>query len=210
MPSRTLAAAAMRLNRGRRRQGLPRLWLLTDASRLPDPAPLLPALGRLPLPTAVLLRYYRPDAAEIRRIRDLARRHGVAVILAGSLRQARRLGLDGAHYPEAQARAAAGRLAHRGLWLTAAAHGPAAMRRAARIGADAVLLAPVFATASHPGAPALGLRRFAALARRSQVPVVALGGIEAGNAGRAIAAGAAGLAAIGALARELSRRPCGR
>ncbi|WP_343898124.1 thiamine phosphate synthase, partial [Craurococcus roseus] len=84
--------------------------------------------------------------------------------------------------------------------LTAAAHGRQGVARARRLRADAVVLSPVFPTASHPGAAALGPLRWAALARGAgrRLPVVALGGLRAGNA-RRLPARAAGLAAIGGL-----------
>ncbi|MBD0272951.1 MAG: thiamine phosphate synthase, partial [Acetobacteraceae bacterium] len=88
-----------------------------------------------------------------------------------------------------------------GPLLTAAAHGRAGLARGRRLDADAVLLSPVFPTASHPGAPALGPWRWAALARRAgRRPVVALGGLDALTARRLPRALAAGLASIGALA----------
>ena len=40
-----------------------------------------------------------------------------------------------------------------------------------------MLISPVFPTRSHPGAPVLGPVRFRLLAARSQVPVIALGGM---------------------------------
>ena len=54
--------------------------------------------------------------------------------------------------------------------------------------ADALVLSPVFATRSHPGAPPLGPLRFRLLARQARVPVIALGGM---TARRAAALGAA-------------------
>jgi thiamine-phosphate pyrophosphorylase len=57
----------------------------------------------------------------------------------------------------------------------------------------------VFPTASHPGAPHLGAVRFAALARSTEMPVYALGGIDAENVMRLRQAGIAGIAAIGAV-----------
>ena len=89
--------------------------------------------------------------------------------------------------------------------VTAAAHDGAAVRRAVRAGVDAVLLSPVFATASHPGAPTLGAGRFAALARTAAVPVYALGGIDPGSVRRLGGTGAAGIAAIGALLDQKAR-----
>jgi len=41
-----------------------------------------------------------------------------------------------------------------------------------------VFVSPVFATRSHPNAAPLGLARFAWLARRTSLPVIALGGMN--------------------------------
>lgn len=53
---------------------------------------------------------------------------------------------------------------------------------AERAGADLILLSPVFATRSHPGAPVLGPVRFGLLARQARTPIVALGGMTAKRA----------------------------
>ena len=91
--------------------------------------------------------------------------------------------------------------------LSVAAHGRAGLARARRLGADLVMLSPVFPTASHPGAPALGPLRWAALARRAGRPAVALGGLTRRNLGRVPGLNgtgahgpAVGWAAIGGLA----------
>ena len=73
------------------------------------------------------------------------------------------------------------------------------LRAAASAGADAALLAPVFATASHPDARALGPHRFAALSRQSRLPVYALGGIDRDRAQLLQGTGAVGIAGIGGL-----------
>jgi thiamine monophosphate synthase len=62
--------------------------------------------------------------------------------------------------------------------LTAAAHSPAALKRAETIGADAILAGPAFATASHPDAEALGPHRFSRLLGAARIPVYALGGVN--------------------------------
>ena len=87
--------------------------------------------------------------------------------------------------------------------LSLAAHGGAAgAARVRRLRPDLVLLSPLFPTASHPGAPALGPLRWQAAARRlGGVPVVALGGVAAGTAAR-VPRRAAGVAAIGGLAPQ--------
>jgi thiamine-phosphate pyrophosphorylase len=82
------------------------------------------------------------------------------------------------------------------------------IRAAERAGADLLFLSPVFATSSHPGARPLGLARFAWLARRTPLPVLALGGMN-GPRGRRLASfgayGWAGIAAWGWL--ETRSRP---
>ncbi|MCS5604321.1 MAG: thiamine phosphate synthase, partial [Alphaproteobacteria bacterium] len=86
-------------------------------------------------------------------------------------------------------------------WLvTAAAHSLAALNQAARIGADAALLSPVFATQSHPAVPFLGAMRFAAMARKAALPVYALGGVSSKNIGQLAPSRAVGVAAISGLA----------
>jgi thiamine-phosphate pyrophosphorylase len=51
------------------------------------------------------------------------------------------------------------------------------LRLAEAAGARLLFLSPLFATRSHPGAAALGPRRFAELAARARRPVIALGGV---------------------------------
>jgi thiamine-phosphate pyrophosphorylase len=173
----------------RRRQSLPHLWLMTD-ERLGDG--LWHALERLPRGGGVIFRHYATPPAERRRlfdaVRRVARRRGLLLLLAGSPREAVGWRADGAHGRSPHSRAA------RPLVRTAPAHGPADLRR--RI--DALLLSPVFATRSHPGAPVIGPVRFGLWLRNAAVPVIALGGMDAGRLRRLKRSGAYGYAAIDA------------
>jgi thiamine monophosphate synthase len=64
-------------------------------------------------------------------------------------------------------------------------------------GASYVLLAPIFKPLSkEDGRPALGTGAITEFARRSPIPVLALGGINYDNARLCISAGAAGIAGI--------------
>ncbi|MDA0231529.1 MAG: thiamine phosphate synthase [Proteobacteria bacterium] len=179
--------------------GLPPLLLITDAQRLPDPAG---AAERLPRGSAVLLRDYDLVAREAlaRQLAEVARRRGLKLLIAGDAVLAMRVGAAGIHLPEARA-GEARRWRHRRHWLiTVAAHSRQALHQAAMCGADAALLSPVFATASHPEERPLGLEGFNLLAARSRLPVYALGGINPNNAARLLNGRAAGIAAIAAFA----------
>ncbi|WP_338665200.1 thiamine phosphate synthase [Pararoseomonas sp. SCSIO 73927] len=185
---------------GRPRNGrtVPSLWLLSDARRLPDPRA---AAARLPRGAAVLARDLAPGL--LRPLAALARRRGLMLVVAGDGRAALAL-RAGLHLPDRRAVRGllpflAARRAGAAGPLSVAAHGRAGIARARRLRADLVILSPVFPTASHPGAPALGPLRWAALARRAGRPVVALGGVNGKNS-RRLPRPAAGWAAIGGLA----------
>ncbi len=191
---RTLAELARRL----KVPGLPPLILMTDGRRLPDPAA---AVACLPRGSAVIARHRNGLALEAlaRGLIGPCCRRGVRLLVSGEARLAWSVGADGVHLPEALARR--GPIRRRPGWLvTAAAHSPAALARAADAGADAALLSPVFTTASHPDRPPLGPLLFAAWCRESPLPVYALGGISAGTAPRLMVSSLAGFAGIGGLA----------
>ena len=194
----TLTEHARRLNYASGRRDLPAVILMTDAERLPDP---FAAVQRLPFDAAILLRH--PDPSARRELADrlvpLCHARDLLVIVSDDLALAEACGADGVHLPErsaARTEALAIRRRWRGL-LTCAAHSPRALLRAAVIQADAVLLSPVFATASHPGQTAIGALRFLAWAREARCPVYALGGLSAANAGRIEGRSIVGIAGIG-------------
>ena len=194
----------------RHRRDLPPLILMTDEVRLADPEA---AILALPRGSAVIFRHYRANDRRMiaKGLARACRRRGLKLLIAGDVRLAIEVGAQGLHLPEYLARRlACHRWGRRGLkpdWLiTVAAHSLIALQRARRLGADAVLLAPVFATASHPDARPLGPLRFSAWVRESPVPVYALGGVTAANARRLAASGAAGIAGIAAFAGDEGRR----
>lgn len=147
------------------RQTLPLLWLLSDAR---NDMRLEAGLRSLPRGSGFVFRHYHLDAAARRErfeaLAKLARELGHLAILAGE----GDWGADGTYGDSHHA--------GRGLHL-ATAHDEAEIRAAAASGADAIFLSPVFPTASHPGAPTLGIERFHALAQHSPVPIIALGGM---------------------------------
>ena len=147
---------------------LPALWLVSDAR---NDAGLEAALRRLPRGSGFIFRHYHLSEPE-RRVRfttlaRLARARGHLVALSGSRVLARRWGADLAYGADGD---------------LVPVHSLREIGRATR--AAALLLSPVFATRSHPGAEPLGALRFRLLAARAQVPVIALGGLNARAARR--------------------------
>lgn len=197
----TLAEVAHRLKPRHLARPLPRLILMTDSLRVPEPEA---AVRALPRGSAVVLRETAPvrRAVLARRLAVVCRACHVLLLVSGDWRLAAACHADGVHLSEAAVRRGgrAWRRALRpGALVTTAAHSPAAIRRAAALGADAVLLAPVFPTRSHPEAQTIGALRFARWTNASPCPVFALGGIDPVTGRRLTANGAAGFAAIGAL-----------
>ena len=154
---------------------VPQTVLLSDAR---NDERLESAISRLPRGSALVFRHYHlfPAARRARFavLRRLCQRRGVLIITAGEARGWRSDGHYGA--PQTLGRAPGLRLA--------TAHSLAEIGAAVRARASAVLLSPVFPTRSHPGAPVLGPLRFLLLARRSPLPVIALGGMNRARAAR--------------------------
>jgi thiamine-phosphate pyrophosphorylase len=105
------------------------------------------------------------------------------------------LGADGVHLgrddPGAQRALAAG------LLLGASAANVTEARAGEALGAGYIGAGPVWATPTKPDADApIGLEGLAEISRAVAVPVIAIGGVDASNAGECIRAGAAGVAVV--------------
>ena len=155
---------------------LPAIWLISDAR---NDAVLEAALARLPRGCGFIFRHYHlPKAERMARVAALARvarARGHWVIWAGTLREARRAGADGAYGGAAQLTCGG---TDSGMLCLVTAHSLREIARAGRVRADAVLLSPVWPTRSHPAGKVLGPLRFRLLACRASVPVIALGGVN--------------------------------
>jgi thiamine-phosphate pyrophosphorylase len=171
----------------------------TDPARIADPEAIL---SRLPRGSGIVYRAFgAPDALTLgRRLGGLARRKGIAFFVGADAALARSLRADGVHLPERLAfRAGVNRSLRRRFRLTGAAHGMAAVLRARGAGLDALVVSPVFPSASPSAGRPLGTRRLAALARASPAPVYALGGVDAFTARGLARTGVIGFAAVEAL-----------
>jgi thiamine-phosphate pyrophosphorylase len=172
----------------RRRTKLPTIWLFTGES---NP---LPSIRLLPnFCSGVVFRHdCAPNRAALAaQAAKLCKSRNIPMVIAGDTRLAARL-KTGCHL-------------RAGRWpdfrrppglITSSAHTPAEARRARRAGAAIVFISPVFPTASHPDAPALGPARWQNLARHANPCAYALGGITGRNIKRLAAAGAAAITAL--------------
>lgn len=173
------------------RHPLPRRWLLTDPRQ---GEALWPALERMPRGGGVIFRHYGVPGrrALFDRVRAIARRRGLLLLLAGPPSLAAAWRADGSYGRDCR------RPSRRAPLKAIGAHDRAELVAAARCGASLVLLSPVFPTRSHPAARTLGRLRFRALARCGGLAVIALGGMDER---RARGLGSYGWAAIDAWVR---------
>jgi len=170
---------------------LPRVWFMTDPKRTPH---MERTIAALPRGWGVIYRHFgAPSRMETaKRIARLCRGR-LVFLVAADPGLALAVHADGVHWPEAKLRRVR---PGNPRWIeTASAHSRAALARAARLGVDAVILSPVFESASPSAGKPLGPLAFRLLARSAAVPVYALGGISARTAPHAMS-GAAGFAAI--------------
>jgi thiamine-phosphate pyrophosphorylase len=133
-------------------------------------------------------------------LRELTRRYGALLLVNDRIDIAVAAGADGVHVgqedlPVELARRLLGDDALVGLSITDADQ--LAVRDAAE--ADYLGVGAVFPTGSKGDATLTGLPLLAAARAATHAPIVAIGGIDAGNAGLAIAAGADSVAVISAI-----------
>jgi thiamine-phosphate pyrophosphorylase len=137
-----------------------------------------------------------------RATRSLCARHGVAFVVNDDVEAALMLGADGVHLGRFDEGAARAR--DQGLLLGLSATSLEEARAVAGE-ADYIGAGPVWATPSKTDAdPAIGLDGLREICAATSVLVVAIGGIDATNAGDCIRAGATGVAVVRA-ARDAAR-----
>jgi thiamine-phosphate diphosphorylase len=147
---------------------------------------------------------------------SIAHAHQIPFVVNDRLDIALAAGADGVHLgvddlPLEHAR----RIAGRDFIVGFSPDSDEAVRRAASRGATYLGIGPFFATLSKADAgPALGPDGFSRRRRLTSLPVIAIGGINAGNAHKPMRAGASGVAVVSAIAgtvdvvqstRELAR-----
>ena len=138
---------------------------------------------------------------EARALKEILKGTGVPLIVNDRVDVALAAGADGVHVgqgdmPIGDVR----RLAPKGWIVGVSAESTEDAVRAEREGADYVGASPVFATATKADhAAPLGLEGLRRMRAATTIPIVAIGGIHAGNAREVVRAGADGLAAVSAI-----------
>ncbi len=193
-----LARKAGQLNlRNGRGRGLPAIVLMTDDTRDAD---WVEAAKALPAGSAVVVRHRDARAREqlARRLRAVCAPRRIKLLIAEDAALAQRVRADGVHLPQrAMSKVGATRALNRRWLVTTSAHGSASVAMASRLGADALLVAPVFETASHAERRALGALGLSALIHQAGLAAYALGGVDAFRVQRLMALPISGIALIG-------------
>lgn len=122
---------------------------------------LLPTIRRLPPGSGIVFRHFATPRADrvalFRRIRHIAVARRLTLVSVGAMPGSRS---HGGRRP-----------------FTAPAHDAREAIAMRRSGAAILLISPIYATRTHPGAEPLGLRRAAAIGRDTGATRVALGGM---------------------------------
>jgi thiamine-phosphate pyrophosphorylase len=143
----------------------------------------------------------RPLVEEARAILALTRAANIPFIVNDRIDVALAVGADGVHVGQADmtvadARKLIGPKPILGLSITSDAD----LDVSDLNGVDYLGVGPVFQTSTKPdAAPPINVGGLEAIATRTKIPIVAIGGLHAGNAADAIAAGASGIAVVSAI-----------
>ncbi|MCB9608376.1 MAG: thiamine phosphate synthase [Polyangiaceae bacterium] len=178
---------------------LPRLMLITDRHLAGDQLLLrIRQCLEQATPGSVVVQLRDRDASAAwrletgRALRALTRDTGHQLSVSERLDLARLLDADAVHLPEVGVPAARVQALVPGAWCSRAWH----VDGTSDPGVHALVASP--AIAPRKGRAALGLDGLASVCASLDVPVYALGGVDAESAGRCIDAGAHGVAVIGA------------
>ena len=137
---------------------------------------------------AILVREKELTSAKLlalaSRLRDITRSYQARLIIHTQADIAQAVDADGVHVASGDIStipAIRSWLNKPEMSISASCHNAEELAQAQQSGADFAMLAPVFPTQSHPGAPSLGVEAFQRLAAQADIPIIALGGITTGN-----------------------------
>jgi len=178
----TLLIASFTLN-------LPELTLITHSNNKPNSdlfnifhAALAGGVGQ------IIIREKTMDSARLlafaSRLRDITSQYQAKLIIHSQADIAKAVNADGVHLASSDIAEIPNMrdwLDMPNMTLSTSCHNLKELRASHQAGADFAMLSPVFPTQSHPNAAALGIDAFKKIAETSPLPIIALGGIDAGN-----------------------------
>ena len=185
-----------------------RFYYITDTE-----SPVLPVLRQVEMAVAAgatMVQYRNKsfnlkDLPEVEAVRKVCRTHNVPFIVNDHILLAKTVDADGVHLGQADdasalARSVLGPDAIIGVSVSTLEE----LAKTDLSACDYVGCGPIFATATKPDAhPVVGLDGLKSVVEKSTIPVVAIGGIDAGNARSCFEAGAAGVAVISCISRAV-------
>ena len=192
----------------------PRIVLVTDPGYSDDAivATVESAAAVLPRGAlAVQLRDKRRPIVELRvfasRLRIATRQVGAMLLINGDAQLARDIGADGVHLGGGAISIAAARaMCGPGAWISIAAHSDDAVRAAAREGANAALVSPIFPTDKPAGVAKTGTAKSETRVRVKDASLERPRGVEALTSARGIVGKGLFLYALGGVTPALTRR----
>jgi len=134
-----------------------------------------------------------------REVLALAREYDARVVLNHALEMYPRCAPDGMHLNSQRLMALCERPVSMDTLLSASCHNLEEVQQANRMAVDFIVIAPVLATQTHPGATVLGWQGFQDLSEAAVMPAYALGGLNPGDKNNVFKNGGQGIAAIRSL-----------
>lgn len=159
----------------------PRLFVFTDPKRSPD---LFELAQNLPAQSVLVYRHFsEPNRRKIAmKLKRLCHQQKAKLLIGADPKLARIVGADGVHLPQAMIKQLpAIRAKYRFSLITCAAHNVCVARQAVKNGAMAVIVSCVFPSSSTSANAPLENCRFRSFVKKTNAPVIALGGINENN-----------------------------
>lgn len=181
------------------------LYAVTDSDMI-GPARLEEQAEKVLAAGATFLQLREKDlpsnelVAEGKRLREIARRHGVPFVIDDNVEAALSSGADGVHVGQSDRNAAEVRaLLGPDKILGVSAQTVEQAVLAERDGADYLGVGAVFPTSTKADADSVSYETLQAICRAVKIPVVAIGGIQQSNLPRLRGSGIAGVAVVSAI-----------
>jgi len=172
------------------------LVFMSDPERVPD---VVRAARALPEGSTLIYRHFgnKDKVVTARALRQIAFARNLQFLIGQDVELAAQIGAAGVHLPERElGRGAELRQKYPDWLMTGAAHSSDAVKISANNKLDAAIVSPIFVSDSKSACKPMGVTAFANIATKTNVPIIALGGISSENVEKLYDSGAAGIAGV--------------